>query len=104
MPSIGAICFAVVVASSLFGLALDLKRTGPYLGNLFQRMVQMKSRDPEYPLFFTSLLLIGVGGVSVHGSWWLLLALPVWAFQVWYVKNIPAPRTRSRRPRVIRRR
>lgn len=104
MPSIGDICFVVVVASAFVGLVFDLERTGPYHGNLFQRLVQVKSHDPDGPLLLASFLLIGVGALSIHNNWWLLLAPLVWAFQLWDVKNIPAPRTRTRRPRPIRRR
>ena len=103
-PTRGANFFVAVVASAFVGLAFDLKRTGPYHGNLFERLVQVKSHDPDGPLLLASFLLIGVGALSIHNSWWLLLALLVWAFQLWYVKNIPAPRTRTRRPRPIRRR
>lgn len=104
MPSIGDIFFVVVVASAFVGFVLDLKRTGPYEGNAFQRLVQVKSRDPDWPLFVASFSLMGVGALSLHGNWWLLLALPVWAFQLWYLKNIPGPGTRSGRLRPVRRR
>jgi hypothetical protein len=94
------IASGVVVASAVATLVVELVRSGPYEGSAWRRAVQMKSRDVDWPLFLAAVALVGVAGSSDASGWLLLLlALPIWILEAWYIRSFPKPAKWSRKPR-----
>lgn len=83
------LAFGVVLTSAMLVLVLEVIRTRRPGAPWWRVVLEVKSRNEEWPLYGAALLLILIAGASSHRNGLLLLAPPVWVYLAWYLRRWP---------------
>jgi MFS superfamily sulfate permease-like transporter len=79
--------FVLVMGSFVALLVVEVVRNRRRGASWWRVILESRTRPQEWPLFLAAMALLVVMGASLHASWPLAFALPVYGFVAWYLSR-----------------